>query len=272
MGKLIKIGILALPLLAAALVAQYVPGGGGGSSGGTSSIGVFASLPACTVAGSTYYTTDGLYYFVCDGVLNQPFINGWNLKQPTTAVFGAAGSGSDTPTVSAAHGGIIFTAVGGSANFNYRVKSLANSAPYTVVIGLMVPPLQSANTVVGIVLRESSTGKALVWGYRGTTDPLLLTATDSAVGSILCSSGSSGYNGPLGLLRFLKFTVAGGGAVNVSISSDPFGYVQDTTCATTVAANFTSAPNTWGIAMESNSTNAGVSATWVHYGEFSGIQ
>jgi hypothetical protein len=241
------------------------------SSGSSVSIGATSALPACSVAGSTYFTTDGFYTYVCDGSVNQPFMNGWNLIQPLSGTFAAAGSGSDSPTIVTSHGGIIFSSSGGSASFNYRVKSLANSAPYTVLIGIMNPAMQSANSVTGIALRESSTGKTVILGYRGFSDPVLLAGTDSSVSSVLCSTGTSAFNGPVNAIRFLKLTVTGGGTITPSISADPYGYVINTTCATTVAGNFTSAPNQFGLALESNTAASGISTTWVHFQELSGI-
>jgi hypothetical protein len=123
-------------------------------------------MPASEKAGRLYYATDGYNSYLDTGSV-------WNAyapalipcTSPVDSQFSWVNQGSAT-TTQVTNGGVYMTAPspGSGDNWHLRVKSIP-TAPYTVTMGLIPSNAAYTSTYFGLVLRNSSSGNLVVWGF-----------------------------------------------------------------------------------------------------------
>lgn len=242
-----------------------------GSSGGiTNSIGTVAALPgAGSTSGDQYNATDGFYKYIWNGAAWTTWIGSWSVQEPTSATFAAGGGTGGTPTIDTTHGGIIFSqSNAGGDNVPWRVKSLAFSPSFTVTGCFYAPSIVSPNNFITVGLRESATGKGYTIGSRTSLQPVGIRVNSNTSWSGNCSTNNT--SGPTAGLMCVKITDDGTN-LKAYWANDPFGFNHFTACDQTVAANFTTAPDQFGIAIQSEDANADAVISFVHFLEQSGI-
>lgn len=144
---------------------QIVAGavGPAGVSGGTAGFGSLASRPSASSVGSgyVYYVANSPFYYVSDGTNWKSYFKGLSVSEPNVGSFGWVNQGA--ASVDVTKGGILLASSADAANSFKIYKKAAPATPYTWTVRFS-PALTASNfESVGLVLRESSTGKLYVF-------------------------------------------------------------------------------------------------------------
>ena len=128
-----------------------------------SGYGTYANLPATCVIGDQYKTSDSLYQFHATATNTwTPFYRGMPVVIPPTSGWSWVNQG--TASVSSTYGCLTLSyPTGGSDNFRLYVRNVP-TAPYTLIARIRWTASSNNYFQSGIVLRQSSDGKIILFG------------------------------------------------------------------------------------------------------------
>lgn len=136
-----------------------------------SNSGVDASK-AANKAGNLYFPTDGVQIYRDTGAAMNP----WGPLYPFTPIVDGDFTDLNAPTKSTASG-VVTLSTAASATINIRGrKKAAPSTPYTITTAFVLRALLQAYHAAGLFVRDSATGKLVVW--------MVLTNTNAGQGKL----------------------------------------------------------------------------------------
>ncbi len=155
----------------------------GGGGGGGIEAGIYADRPAPTTEDKAYLPTDGRMLYRDTGAAWQPFGPLMPVKEP--ALSGWTWDNQGAASVSYA-GGAISVLTGNVTASHALYRALTVSAPLKVTIGFMFAAGYGTGPSCGVLLRQSSTGKAHAhrwWQNSGNAQIAASTYTTLAGGA-----------------------------------------------------------------------------------------
>jgi hypothetical protein len=233
-----------------------------GAAGNSIKSGTVAARPAAGNAGAEYLPNDGIYVYRDNGSLWQPWGPVWPVVEPISANF--AGINMGAATLDTTRGGIYLFAPANAAT-NMRVQKMAAPAtPYTITAAFLPAWAPDAGTfpTMGLVFRESSTGKLVSLGYQLSTTPRLVPSkwTSPTVFSTAYTPLWDGIgNMRTGPLVWLQITDTGTNLLFSASNSGRLFYTQYTISRTDWMAG---GPNEVGFYVNSNQATYD-SALWL---------
>lgn len=256
MRKVLILGALAALFVAA----QYIPpGGASGASSITS--GALASLPStpCT-NGNQYLTTNAVYSFFCKSTAWQAYFGTLPVTPPVAANFTWVNQGS--ATVTSANGPLVLNGPpNGSSNLRLQVASAPGTAPWNCIflIGANVNTSNS-NSLSGVVLRESGTGKIQFFGMVGPST-IIINHWSSPTGFV-GQDATFAYVPNNGM--WIKATFDGTNVIWYLSADQGFTWNQYLSVAATTP--FTTAPNQCGTGYDSEGSGGpNQTVSLIHY-------
>lgn len=215
----------------------------------TNGNGTWASRAAAALAGRIWWATDGPLHSLDNGSTWSVYGPLWPVVPPVLADFAWVNQGGATIDDSKGPH-ILFCPTAASDNLRMRVKTKA--APYTLTVGLIPCIYPIDVSAVGILLRESATGKLetlhLIHSTTGKvecnkwTSPTVYSATRASISAV--DIGAE--------IRWLRI-INDGTNLTYQFSTDGFNFQTLTT--TTVNDFFTTTPDQIGFF--GNPNNAG---------------
>ena len=142
----------------------------------TCQTGTYASEPSSgQLTGDLYLPSDSFYAERYSGSAWTPWGPIFPLTKPVDADFSWVNQG--TASVVTTNGGLVLLPATGAGahSLNMRVKT-APSTPYTVTVALLATTLYTGNGMVGLLFRESSTGKLHIFSIVPTTSAITLAS------------------------------------------------------------------------------------------------
>jgi hypothetical protein len=185
-----------------------------------------------------------------------PEATGWSFTNQGSAPAAA---------VSTTRGGINLTLAATSANSIRFYGRTAISPPWTVDAGAFIGENSAtSNPEVGLLMLESGTGKFVEFVLQGAGSTANISVID---GTALASGGSSSLfntnGGYAAGWRWLQFSYdSAGHTVTFRISADGRNWIQLYSVAVTTP--FTTAPDTYGLSVNSRNASFNV-ANWLLY-------
>lgn len=233
-------------------------------------IGVLASLPSTSDAkkGDRYDPIDGNYRYVFNGTVWVPFLGSQAVLAPVLADFALAGSGTGTGTAVDTTGGILFTMPKSAAsgdNVKFLIKTPALSPSYTIIACFRrVPVYYGGNNFCGLCLRESSTQRALSYGYRSTSLVCITISNDTSW------SGGTAIGGPQPFDTWVKIQNDGTN-LKFFVGAGRYNMIQLAAYDQVITSRFTTAPDQVGFAVETEDTAVDESMLILHFEELAGL-
>lgn len=135
--------------------------------------GAATSLPSTADAkeGDRYQCSDSPYNWRFNGTIWEPWAPSWKLKEPISADFSWVNQ--QAAAIDTSLGGVrLYEAASETVELHIRKKA-APSTPYIITAGLLLGIMQlNANPMLGLVFRNSSSGKIHFWGFRSADGTL----------------------------------------------------------------------------------------------------
>lgn len=177
-----------------------------GGGGNVTDTGAEGSEPVGAVDGDLYFPNNAPYLYRYNGLIWVPWGPIWPMAAPILADFAWINQGAAAAVNT--NGGIYMSAVGTGADNIKILKRAAPATPYTITVGFIPEFIDANYQFVGMVFRESSTGRlqscsvgyanGLEVGSAKFTNP---TTFSAGYVSILQSTRTQWFKGPMQWLR-----------------------------------------------------------------------